>query len=321
MMNLIVYAALSDITWSLKLQTSSAGDVSPSTQLNATLKQQTSSAEDFAPIDPQKVHIFFINLDKDKDRCQCISSQLQSGVTKAPYPVTRIEAQTPKTMNGTHCERVLNAQRSWNSEPQSRGRRIPTAVETALYCSNYMTWKLFYETSNAEYAIIFEDDIVLRSYTWKRVKNLLNNCDGFDYITVDPYYGEDAEMAEGIGHSSYCKTPPEIVHHKKTFLGKEFEYTTEVRHDEELFEMKGTARTHFQIIRRSAIPHLLEHAHQHGPQVLDQWATSFPHEKVRMSRWSPNVCGQSSHDNSGLAGYGITKGLEGCQKKIQSHIK
>eukprot|EP00746_Dinoflagellata_sp_MGD_P150454 gnl/MRDRNA2_/MRDRNA2_82322_c0_seq5.p1 gnl/MRDRNA2_/MRDRNA2_82322_c0~~gnl/MRDRNA2_/MRDRNA2_82322_c0_seq5.p1 ORF type:complete len:128 (-),score=11.76 gnl/MRDRNA2_/MRDRNA2_82322_c0_seq5:58-441(-) len=109
--------------------------------------------------------------------------------------------------------------------------------------------------------------------------------------------------------------------YEKILQKKQESWEKLVQDGQALKDLVDTTRAHFQIIRRSAIPHLLEHAHQHGPQVLDQWATSFPHEKVRMSRWSPNVCGQSSHDNSGLAGYGITKGLEGCQKKIQSHIK
>eukprot|EP00746_Dinoflagellata_sp_MGD_P156893 gnl/MRDRNA2_/MRDRNA2_86012_c0_seq1.p1 gnl/MRDRNA2_/MRDRNA2_86012_c0~~gnl/MRDRNA2_/MRDRNA2_86012_c0_seq1.p1 ORF type:complete len:131 (-),score=17.83 gnl/MRDRNA2_/MRDRNA2_86012_c0_seq1:99-491(-) len=106
---LIAFAAFSDIAWSLKLQ--------------ITPREVNKSSD-------ARAHIFFINLENEKDRCHCVAAQLD----KAPWPVTRIEAESPGTMI-TQCEELFHENETASESLGDSEKRKPTAVESALYCS------------------------------------------------------------------------------------------------------------------------------------------------------------------------------------------
>eukprot|EP00746_Dinoflagellata_sp_MGD_P150458 gnl/MRDRNA2_/MRDRNA2_82322_c0_seq9.p1 gnl/MRDRNA2_/MRDRNA2_82322_c0~~gnl/MRDRNA2_/MRDRNA2_82322_c0_seq9.p1 ORF type:complete len:205 (-),score=35.64 gnl/MRDRNA2_/MRDRNA2_82322_c0_seq9:363-977(-) len=196
---LIVFAALSDMAWSLKMQTSHAE------------VPEVPSSKYSGPT----AHIFFINLNQDKERCKCVTSQLHN----APYPVTRIEAQTPETMF-TNCWDMYAKQKEISEEIQmelDRSKSHKTLVEGALYCSNYLTWKHFYENSHAEFALIMEDDIILKNSFWDYVQGLLgSNCSSrWNYITVDPEHRgvqKNWKLPDGatLGQNATCPLPLDV---------------------------------------------------------------------------------------------------------------
>eukprot|EP00746_Dinoflagellata_sp_MGD_P148595 gnl/MRDRNA2_/MRDRNA2_80784_c0_seq1.p1 gnl/MRDRNA2_/MRDRNA2_80784_c0~~gnl/MRDRNA2_/MRDRNA2_80784_c0_seq1.p1 ORF type:complete len:311 (+),score=31.87 gnl/MRDRNA2_/MRDRNA2_80784_c0_seq1:80-1012(+) len=289
MLKLIVFAALCDIAWSLKLQTNEEDP--------AKLKESKDDA---------KAHIFFINLEEDTDRRHCVTAQLQ----EAPYPVTRIPAATPVKMKRdcaalfrkTGYRRVKDILTNGKYKDPDE----PNDVQAALYCSNYLTWKHFYEKTEAEYALIMEDDIILTPDFWPKLNGLLQaSLDGkcghnWDYITVDPWHG-DAASTKGlkqIGHSTTCRK--------------------DLLHSYNLEDLVATKRTQLQIVRRRAIWYLLNHAEKSGAQVLDLWHKAYPHWQISMSRWHGNICGQASHKNTGLT-FDKAEG-EGCRAHFDSDI-
>lgn len=231
-------------------------------------------------------HIFFINLAQEKERCHCVSAQLRG----APYPITRIEAATPETLLD-QCRELfpvgLGHQQSGEETTKKKG--IPKGAK-ALYCSNYLTWKNFLLKTQAEYAIIMEDDIVLGKDIWKRVEGLLNaQCDNsWEYITID---GRATSVSKkkykGLGVNAKCQGTGDGA--------------------KEQLSQINTRLTHLQIIRRSAIPALLNHARTHGPSVLDWWTDAFPTNEIKMSQWAPGIASQSSYLHS-------SADLQGCRK-------
>jgi len=242
-----------------------------------------------------KAHVMFINLQHQTDRCKCMSSQLE----QAPYPVTRMNAATPDTMRDT-CPFLkpalpkLEKQEVDEHEDGEKGREHwdepeswkikdswpANPVQSSLFCSNYMAWTHFLENTKAEYALIMEDDIVLNLEKgfWEHVENLLKNdhsCgESWDYLTVD---GRN----RGI--------------HK--YSGMKWNYTADIqcgqKQDISFGHIMNVWCTHFQIIRRSAVQKLKDHAEEHGSFILDHW-DRYPKESIKMHAWSPNICSQTS---------------------------
>jgi len=231
-----------------------------------------------------KAHIFFINMKEATDRRQCVHSQLLD----APFPVTRIEAAT-RSSQYDRCQEIFSNKKLSQYSTSSRRRRPDSSGvgpgQSALYCSNYLTWKYFYYNSTAEYALIMEDDVIMNEGFWDRVQSLLDSkCDhDWEYLTVDGRAtGQAKKQFKNLGQEGQC------LHARS---GRE----------EHIGHM--TVRcTHFQIIRRSAISHLLNHAQTHGPQILDWWAVAFPTDTIKMNQWSPGICGQSSYQGLNAVG-------------------
>merc|ERR1719316_496251 len=140
-------------------------------------------------------HILFVNLKQEKNRCLCISSQLNA----APFPVTRIDAASPHTQQD-RCPELFK-------DGLALHQKKPMPGQSALYCSNYLAWKHFYHNTKADYAIIFEDDIILHKGFWDRVKGLLaSTCDNSpDYMTVDGKMTGKSKKIH-IGQSAKCQT-------------------------------------------------------------------------------------------------------------------
>jgi len=252
---------------------------------SATQSQESSLAS--------KAHVMFINLPLQTERCKCMSSQLGD----APYPVTRMNAATPETMQHlcpflqaappklqkeVHEEKDA-AKDQWD-QPEAwklKDRWPADHVQNSLFCSNYMAWNHFLENTNAEYALIMEDDIVLNSNPdksfWGYVQHLLengNSCgETWEYLTVDG--------------------------HKK---GNPKHNTTNIQcgQDIQLGHIMNVWCTQFQIIRRSAVQKLKDHAEKHGSFVLDHW-DRYPKESIKMHAWSPGICSQTSIGGSASA--------------------
>jgi len=228
-------------------------------------------------------HILFINMQESRDRCNCVTGQLKD----APYPVTRIDAATPVTQHD-RCPEVMAKRGSAKNGGQS-----------ALYCSNYLAWNHFFYNTTADYALIMEDDIILQEGFWDRVQGLLDStCDNdWEYLTVDSFTTSKSKKMRGIGLNRKCG-------------------------EEQLNDIK-TRGTHFQILRRSAIPRMIEHAHEHGPAILDHWENAFPISSIKVSQWTPNICMQSSHEKHTQAhaeGCSTFKTTISFQKESQKDI-
>lgn len=229
-------------------------------------------------------HVFFLNMRKHSDRCHCMASQLSD----SPFPVTRIEAATPDNMNDL-CPQIAQTalvQNQFNNSAliKSAGRRRKgvsindprTPGLYATYCTNYLAWNHFYENSEAEYALIFEDDIILGEGFWERVQNFLaSSCDAdWDYVNVDGHATSVSRKLYGkFGQKATCRTSSG----QKETLG-----------------VLNVRLTHFQIIRRSAIPLMLKHAHTHGFSCTEWYQDAFPSDSIKMSHWAPGVCGQAA---------------------------
>lgn len=204
-----------------------------------------------------KIDVFLINLDRRPDRCQFMVRQLDN----APHHVQRIvPVDTCELKNDT----IVNV--------GARDHRY----ERSLFCTNYRIWQKAMK-SDADFLMVIEDDATLSQKFWAQVHSFVQNCDHFDYVTVDSWKGGDKSLqkyervpvCESVGHPMMFRPLPT--------WGKDY-WGTQV-----------------QLIRKSFLPRLLELAQAFGVAPLDSWwMEHIGGDNDRAFSWQPNIAPQAS---------------------------
>lgn len=204
-----------------------------------------------------KIDVFVINLDSRPVRCHFMLRQLDN----APHQVQRI---VPVDSCELKNDTIVNV--------GERDHRY----ERSLFCTNYRIWQKATK-SDADFVMILEDDATLSQKFWAQVHSFVQNCDHFDYVTVDSWKGGDKSLQK------YERVPVcESVGHPMTFRplptwGKDY-WGTQV-----------------QLIRKSFLPRLLELAQAFGVAPLDSWwMEHIGGDNDRAFSWQPNIAPQAA---------------------------
>eukprot|EP00746_Dinoflagellata_sp_MGD_P149112 gnl/MRDRNA2_/MRDRNA2_81190_c0_seq1.p1 gnl/MRDRNA2_/MRDRNA2_81190_c0~~gnl/MRDRNA2_/MRDRNA2_81190_c0_seq1.p1 ORF type:complete len:298 (+),score=56.32 gnl/MRDRNA2_/MRDRNA2_81190_c0_seq1:78-971(+) len=206
-------------------------------------------------------HIYVINLDKRKDRCLCMKEQLKG----SPYELFRQKAITPETLHECPVK---------DAEPIEPMR----AENKAVFCSNQVIFDKVHkmqEENKPDFIIVLEDDLEIRdrSLFWQSISNLLNSpCSdaSWDVLHVDTFdvrkKDVDATVTKGKQLTEQCEEFEVYKSTKNPHFG-----------------------AHFQIIKKDALPRLLERR----MSVQDHDADSRD-VNVATHYWLPRLVGQAS---------------------------
>lgn len=196
-------------------------------------------------------HVYVMNMAENPERCECMQQQL----IESPHPVTRFEgANHHHKKSLKQCKEV-----SFMKEQKEN-------VPAYLVCTNYLIWKhAMNQTTEKEtdFIIIFEDDATLKHdgdhRFWSKVQNMMNSCDGFDYLSVDTFGGPGTEWGANIataenawGNAFGLLQKPDV--------GPVCN-----------FEQLTGWGAHMQIIRRSVLPMLISTVQQGQWGPMDHW--------------------------------------------------
>lgn len=235
------------------------------TSVAKSLRTQTRS---FQNVSKASAHVYVINKDSNKMRCTCMSAQLAE--SKIPYSVSRMPAATTKDYK-SQCTEVPGLE----SIAHRFGTQSWDGAEVALYCSNFKVWKeAMASHSDKEFIIIFEDDAKITNMgLWEKVDELLKSdcAKRWDHILVDTY---GATHGQKPGESHVCD-------------GTNFK-----------LDASGCCGAHMQIVRRSALPKMIEHAKKKGGGIVDMvdwWMAP----EIRRYTWQPSVVTQFAVVNGG----------------------
>jgi len=197
------------------------------TAANATSR---STSESSTP----SISIHIINLKERDDKCECMRSQLQY----APYPVHKYKA-----IHGDEVAEKCPAgfmdddDKDFQSLDDKGVKRVNTH---ALTCSNLNLWKELMHRDE-DIFIVFEDDVALRKDAWERFDTFLKEgCQEWDYLMVDPFGPQGQKFGKTEVENpidSSCPAPDGMRVDGLTL---------------------GHAGTHMQVIRKTAIPKLVE---------------------------------------------------------------
>lgn len=221
------------------------------------------SAEDDEVLAVKQANVYVINAEKRLDRCLCTSSQL----AKSPFPVFRIKAATPDNQFDM-CPKLKNLQKTPGDD-----HFIKKDGQSALFCSNYMTWHRALSGKKAKFTIILEDDIIITKSFWSKVQSFLkSDCEGdhWDRVVVDTFLYSDGGGNQGTAEKS--------------------NYTCQHKDGEKHIVTNDHGwGTHFQIFRTSSLEKYLQHQEF---DVLDAKTLDPPGTIVRY--WNPGVAMQIS---------------------------
>lgn len=139
------------------------------------------------------VSVYVINLDKRKDRWECVESQLQG----SPYRYKRFSAIDKHSIQ--------------DSCPFMRDGRPAMGV----LCSNVKIWEQEIAQGTSDFVVVIEDDIALSPKVWERLGDLMNGqCkDSFDYLVVDTFGGAgDGRHALSQHGTGFCADASPGIH-------------------------------------------------------------------------------------------------------------
>jgi len=223
--------------------------------LNSSLRLDVQKSQELsAPL----VHVYFINLESRKDRCECMSSQLD----KVSIPAFRQAAATPDTYQ-TNCPSIdIN-----KAKPVVPKNHHLTPTEASLFCSNQMLYQRAYDDPNRPaFVAVLEDDAKLSpDFSDTLTAFLESDCANaeWDFLAVDtfnrPRTGTPIAQCS-VGGMQYDVTP------------------------------YGGFGTHLTIVRTRSLPKFLN---QTGfGYAMDDFG-SFPKD-VKTGFWSPGIAAQMS---------------------------
>lgn len=131
------------------------------------------------------VHVYFINIEARKDRCECMSTQLN----KVSIPAWRQGAATPETYQAL-CPK-LDITKAVSVQPKNHHL---TKSEASLFCSHHMLWQRTYDDPNRPaFIAVLEDDTELSpNFSDKLTSFLESECTGaeWDFLAVDTFNGK-----------------------------------------------------------------------------------------------------------------------------------
>eukprot|EP00746_Dinoflagellata_sp_MGD_P125931 gnl/MRDRNA2_/MRDRNA2_60836_c0_seq1.p1 gnl/MRDRNA2_/MRDRNA2_60836_c0~~gnl/MRDRNA2_/MRDRNA2_60836_c0_seq1.p1 ORF type:complete len:290 (+),score=35.89 gnl/MRDRNA2_/MRDRNA2_60836_c0_seq1:107-976(+) len=239
-------------------------------RLSEGLRMATQNDENIT----KKANIYVLNLKERKDRCLFTSAQLAS----SPFPVFRMEAATPVTQFDK-CPTLEGLRRGVVAEDY--GEKFHSGGQTALYCSNYITWE-HAQAQNTEFTVILEDDVILKEDFWQKMQSFLSSdCTGeqWDRVLVDTFrFGVDGCICPCAGDA--CLEPP---HAQKNICTAPKNTYSE---DHVITTARGYG-THVQIFRTSS---LMKYLHQKNAQILDH---TIDPEGAVVRYWNPDVVKQA----------------------------
>lgn len=207
-----------------------------------------------------KIDVYVINLDSRVDRCLCMSHQLAS----APPHITLFRQSA---VQGRMCPNL-------HRRPHPFSERNATA-EDSLFCSNYLVWQRAV-SSDADFVLVMEDDVVLRPYFWKALVDFAQSCTQFDYVVVDPRAAWDNQGAPdlvvcGVAGSRFPRLVRASPERKQLYWG-----------------------TQVQLIRRPFLATLIERAEQlNDMRALDAWWMHHVNNGTSFV-WQPQVSPQAA---------------------------
>jgi len=223
------------------------------TAANATSR---STSESSTP----SISIHIINLKERDDKCECMRSQLQY----APYPVHKYKA-----IHGDEVAEKCPADFLDDNEKNVKSiskKGLQKLNGKALTCSNMNLWKELMDRDE-DIFIVFEDDVALREDAWERFDTFLKEgCQEWDYLMVDPFGPQGQKLGKTEVENpidSSCPTPD----------GMRVDGLTQ-----------GHAGAHMQVIRKTAIPKLVEYiSESSNKQLPDRLVVNAIHSKYNIN--------------------------------------
>jgi len=140
-----------------------------------------------------------------------------------------------------------------------------TKAARGLFCTNYNIWHRAANTS-ADYIMILEDDTIFHPNIFKRLQNLLGGCSRIDYLAVDPW-GRRSHVDPFVCREQQVRILPQA-------------------------RMFGA---HMQVIKRTALPRLIEIARKHHMVPMDVWNLMYLGGARGLAReWRPALVSQAA---------------------------
>lgn len=200
-----------------------------------------------------KIDTYVINLRRRTDRCRCLAAQLLS----APTPVYRQDAVGSGECGLQDDSDTLYGGRNHTSEK-------------SLFCSNYKVWERA-STTDADFALILEDDVVLAPQFWDQIMALASSCQHFNYVAVDSWKHDGNPGPDRVdvcgGYTDLFKPDP------AGYL--------------------GYWGTHAQLIRTTYLQKMIGQAKLHGMGPMDVWWMMRVNDGTAFS-WQPGIARQAA---------------------------
>eukprot|EP00443_Scrippsiella_acuminata_P065768 CAMPEP_0115481496 /NCGR_PEP_ID=MMETSP0271-20121206/57828_1 /TAXON_ID=71861 /ORGANISM="Scrippsiella trochoidea, Strain CCMP3099" /LENGTH=233 /DNA_ID=CAMNT_0002909233 /DNA_START=192 /DNA_END=893 /DNA_ORIENTATION=+ len=154
--------------------------------------------------------------------------------------------------------------------------------EKSLFCSNYKIWQ-HANSSEADFIIVMEDDVVLQPSFWNTTYDFLMACPHFDYVTMDSWKESSQQMdAVDICHASLFRPA-------------------------KMRPVSGYWGSQVQVVRITFLNTLIQRAKIYGMGPLDVWWQMHVNDGRAFS-WQPGIAPQAGRQKGGLP--------RGCSNEI-----
>lgn len=225
------------------------------------------------------VEVWYVNVDSAKDRAKCMDNQLKA-LDIVPHRFAALSKLTDDCTVGGEKRAFMS---DWDEQKKQLVRNDKARFSIiSNWCSHKQLFsKLYNSSSEAEFFMVMEDDAVINEKKFKpKMKQFIKDYNGthaqdWQMVQID-FYGSSC------GHHRVGNVGGKTVFKPKNLFKQAPGFKKPLKDSEDCSQYYGGQAF---LVRRSAIPSIVEDMESHATVPLD-W---LPAQLPRGLAWKPNI--------------------------------